>query len=75
MNTIKLAAVAALLLASAGCSDGERTETHKGWRSFVAAGGYTTHIVPVTLDDGTRCVVAFGNSAGRAVSCGWPDAK
>lgn len=71
------AVVAALLLTCVGCSVGERTdaETPKGWRTFVAAGNYVTHVVPVTMEDGTRCVVTFGNGSGRGVSCEWPAAK
>jgi hypothetical protein len=75
---VRRAVVAALVLAAcAGCSVGERTdaETPNGWRTFVAAGNYVTHVVPVTMDDGTRCVVTFGNGAGRGVSCDWSSAK
>lgn len=71
------AVVAALALACAGCSVGERTDagTPKGWRTFVAAGNHFTHVVPVTMEDGTRCVVTFGNGDGRGVSCDWSSAK
>ena len=73
---VRRAVVAALVLACAGCSVGERTDakTPKGWRTFVD-GGHVTHVVPVTMDDGTRCVVTFGNGAGRGVSCDWSSAK
>jgi len=62
------------VLVCVGCSEGERmnAETPKGGRTFVAAGNHVTHVVPVTLEDGTRCVVTFGNSSGRGVSCEWP---
>ena len=74
---VRRAVVAALVLACAGCSVGERTdaETPKGWRTFVAGGNHVTHVVPVTMEDGTRCVVTFGNGAGRGVSCDWSSAK
>jgi len=69
--------VAVLLVACAGCSGGERTDTESqnGWRTFVAGGNHITHVVPVTMDDGTKCVVTFGNGAGRGVSCDWSGAK
>lgn len=74
---VRRAVVAALVLACAGCSVGERTdaETPKGWRTFVAGGNHFTHVVPVTMEDGTRCVVTFGNGAGRGVSCDWSRAN
>lgn len=74
---VRRVVVAALVLACAGCSVGEHAgaETPKGWRSFVAAGNNITYVVPVTMDDGTRCVVTFGNSQGRGVSCEWSGAK
>ena len=74
---VRRAVVAALVLACAGCSVGKRTnaETPQGWRTFVAGGGHVTHVVSVTMEDGTRCVVTFGNGAGRGVSCEWPGAK
>lgn len=69
--------VAALVIACAGCSVGERTdtETPKGLRTFVAGGNHVTHVAPVMMDDGTKCVVTFGNGAGRGVSCDWSSAK
>lgn len=74
---VRRVVVVALVLACAGCSVGERTdnETPKGWRTFVAGGNNVTHVVPVTMEDGTRCVVTFGNGAGRGVSCDWSGAK
>ena len=74
---VRRAVVAALALACAGCSVGERTDAGapKGWRTFVAAGNHFTHVVPVTMEDGTRCVVTFGNGDGRGVSCDWSSAK
>ena len=74
---VRRAVVAALSAACAGCSVGERTDTEspKGWRTFVAGGNQVTHVAPVTMDDGTKCVVTFGNSAGRGVSCDWSGAK
>jgi hypothetical protein len=74
---VRRAVVAALVLACAGCSVGERTdaETPKGWKSFVAPGNRITYAVPVTMDDGTKCVIVIGNGPGRGVSCDWSSAK
>jgi hypothetical protein len=71
------AVIAALAVVCAGCGASQSTDadTPKGWRTFVAAGNHVTHVVPVTMEDGTRCVVTFGNGAGRGVSCEWPGAK
>lgn len=71
------AVVAALALACAGCGVRESTnpDAPKGWRGFVAGGNHHTYVAPVTMEDGTRCVVTFGNSAGRGVSCDWSGAK
>jgi len=70
-------AVAALVLACAGCSVEQREAgaAPKGWKSFVAPGNVMTYVAPVTMDDGTRCVVTFGNSAGSGVSCDYSSAK
>ena len=76
-RNVRRVVVAALVLACAGCSVGERTdmETPKSWRTFVAGGNHVTHVVPVTMVDGTRCEVTFGNGTGRSVSCDWSSAK
>ena len=74
---VRRAVVAALVLACAGCSVGQREDSAapKGWKSFVAPSNAITYAVPVTMDDGTKCVVVIGNSAGRGVSCDWSSAK
>jgi hypothetical protein len=46
-----------------------------GWKSFVAPGNRITYAVPVTMDDGTKCVIVIGNDPGRGVSCDWSSAK
>lgn len=57
-----------------GCSYGP-TKTADEWpagtKRFVGGGNHIHDIVPVTMEDGTRCVVVVKNSAGTAISCNW----
>lgn len=69
----------ALLLACAasGCAPtGDAPPDYvppKGWQAFVTPGNTYTYVIPVKLEDGTRCVLVAGNSgtSGRAITCDW----
>jgi hypothetical protein len=58
-----------------GCATGETTQDNSippGWKAYTTAGNYRTYVIPVTMDDGTKCVVVTKNSSGGAgVSCNW----
>ena len=49
-------------------------DTQNGWQAFSTYGNITV-IVPVTMSDGTRCVVATGNGSGKSISCDWSKTK
>jgi hypothetical protein len=67
--------LAALSMALVGCgSSGETTavELPKDWRAFHTSGGYVSYVFPVTMADGTRCIVLSSNSSGRGgITCDW----
>lgn len=65
--------IAALALSCAACSVEQKRDGDipSDWRVYVAPGNHVTYVMPVTMNDGTRCVLVIGNSAGRAVSCEW----
>ncbi len=42
-----------------------------GWKSIVSPGNAWTYVVPVTLDDGTRCIVLTSNSNRGGITCDW----
>lgn len=65
-----------ICLLLAGCSSG-KVETDglpDGWQAFSTYGNITV-IVPVTMSDGTRCVVATGIATGKSISCDWSKTK
>lgn len=70
---VRGAFLACVAVASVGCTVGQRDSDAipKGWKSYVAPGNNVTYVLPVQMDDGTRCVVVIGNNAGRGVSCDW----
>lgn len=45
----------------------------KGWQAFVTPSNTYTYVIPVKLEDGTRCVLVAGNSgtSGRSITCDW----
>jgi hypothetical protein len=61
-----------LLILLGGCDIGRQDNetTPKGWQRY-AVFGYVTYVVPVTLEDGTRCVAVVGSNAGRGITCDW----
>jgi hypothetical protein len=65
--------VSLICVVLAGCSVGETTdrEIPKGWRAFETGAGRVTFLIPVTMEDGTKCVVVSGNSAGYGITCDW----
>ena len=76
----RMAEATALLLAcltAAACTPaGEASkavERPPGWQVFTTPGATYTYLIPVTLEDGTRCVVVAGNAgaSGRAIACDW----
>ncbi len=76
---MKYCLVICLLLA--GCSKrgdmNDKLESDRlpeGWQMFITNGSISV-IVPVTMSDGTRCVVLSGNSAGKGISCDWSKTK
>ena len=71
-----LAMLLACLGAAACTPAGEATsavERPPGWQVFTTPGGTYTYLIPVTLEDGTRCVMVAGNAgaSGRAITCDW----
>lgn len=68
-------AVLLLVLLLAGCTSAgfsESETTPKGWRVITAPGGNYSYVVPVTMEDGTRCIVLSSNSSGRGgITCDW----
>ncbi len=77
MKQIKRMAVIALALSCSACTVGEYNDEDvpDGWKAFVAPGNVVTYVAPAVMADGTKCVVVFGNSAGRGVSCDWENAE
>jgi hypothetical protein len=66
--------LAAVLLA--GCSKGMSNDTGEGFppgtKRLLAPGNRVTWIVPVTMDDGTRCIATVSNGTGGGhVACNW----
>jgi hypothetical protein len=41
------------------------------WKSIVSPGNTWSFVVPVTLDDGTRCVVLTSNGNRGGITCDW----
>jgi hypothetical protein len=67
--------LAALSVALVGCGPAGETTTDdmpEDWRAFRTSGGYISYVVPVTMADGTRCIVLSSNSSGRGgITCDW----
>ena len=63
------------VLLIAGCTPTgfyESETTPKGWRVITTPGNNFSYIVPVVMDDGTRCIVLSSNSSGRGgITCDW----
>ena len=74
---MKITLLALAIVFLAGCANGDRTdlETPKNWKVFSTSGNYISYVIPVTMDDGTKCVIVTANNAGRGISCNWTDAK
>ncbi len=66
--------VAPVLFAAFVCAACEvKTEERpipKDWRLLVEPYGAKAYVAPVTMEDGTKCVVVVGSS-GRGISCNW----
>lgn len=77
MQLMKIISSTIFLVICIGCSIEEKTDTTtmKEWRTYVGGQGHVTHVVPVIMPDGTRCVLVIGNSQGRGVSCDWSSTK
>lgn len=70
------AGVGLLLLAVlAGCDAkvgaGLRYEYPKDWRIITSPSNNKTYVVPVTMEDGTKCVVVTANGSGSGITCDW----
>lgn len=69
--------IGAFLLAAAlaGCSEAKVTPKTDGypkdWIVIISPGNFAAYVVPVTLNDGTKCVVVTANSSGRGITCNW----
>ena len=71
-----LYAIAIAAMALTACND-VPTPLKEGWLRIDWPGmntGYSTHVVPIVMDDGTNCVVA-GGRYGTAISCDWRKKK
>lgn len=43
-----------------------KDESYEGQKVF-----YRTYVIPVVMDDGTKCVVVAGGGGGTGISCEW----
>ena len=53
-----------------------KEESYEGQKVFVTPADtrttpYRTYVIPVVMDDGTKCVVVAGSSGGTGISCEW----
>ena len=53
-----------------------KDESYEGQKVFVTPADtrntpYRTYVIPVVMDDGTKCVVVAGSSGGTGISCEW----
>jgi hypothetical protein len=73
----KLFSIICVLLLSA-CSAGEKPDAQsakdwpQGTKIYVAPGANYKYVIPIKMDDGTRCILVANNSSGGgAISCDW----
>jgi outer membrane lipoprotein SlyB len=65
---------AAIALALTGCGTGDvpHDEVPVGWKAVQSSGNFITYVIPVTMDDGTKCVITKTNgSGGGGIACDW----
>jgi hypothetical protein len=53
-----------------------KDESYEGQKVFVTPADtrttpYRTYVIPVVMDDGTKCVVVAGGGGGTGISCEW----
>lgn len=76
MKYLYVTAVAVMLLSA--CSGEPKPPLKEGWIRIVWPEVFSfsvaTHVVPIVMDDGTKCVVAGGRN-GTAISCDWGKKK
>lgn len=53
-----------------------KDKSHEGQKVFVTPADtrttpYRTYVIPVVMDDGTKCVVVAGGGGGTGISCEW----
>lgn len=72
MKYIYAAAIAVMLLSA--CSGEPKPPLKEGWIRIDWPSLEATHVVPIVMDDGTKCVIA-GGRYGTAISCDWGKKK
>jgi hypothetical protein len=72
MKYLYVTAVAVMLLSA--CNDDTKPPLKAGWLRIEWPSLNATHVAPIVMDDGTKCVVAGGNT-GVAISCDWGKKK
>ena len=63
-----------IAFALTGCETGDvsRSDVPVGWKAFVSDGNFITFVIPVTMEDGTKCVITKPNgTGGGGISCDW----
>jgi hypothetical protein len=72
--TAHLTIAALSLVALVGCGTGyvPRGEFPVGWKAVQSSGNFITYVIPVAMDDGTKCVITKTNgSGGGGITCDW----
>ncbi len=58
-----------------GCSNTETANIQvnlpESWEIYSLPGTGRTHIIPMTLKGGTRCVVVLAYQHGSGIACNW----
>ena len=69
-----LYAIAIAAMALSACNDDTKPPLKEGWIRIDWPSLEATHVLPIVMDDGTKCVIA-GGRYGTAISCDWGKKK